>query len=156
MDRISHKIDRISHKIDRICPIYFYNKPILPDWHCLPNKLGGGAAAPSAPPARYAHGENPQPQSYLQYNMAFWNLCYLVSKVTSQTDSKESFSTVFVLNSVPQDSILGPLLFLVYCIDIETLISWKNLHGLLRLIQNFIDHLCFQHLLPTFNMILVI
>jgi hypothetical protein len=24
------KIDRISHKIDRICPIYFYNKPILP------------------------------------------------------------------------------------------------------------------------------
>ena len=28
---ISHKIDRISHKIDRICPIYFYNKPILPD-----------------------------------------------------------------------------------------------------------------------------
>ena len=28
---ISHKIDRISHKIGRICPIYFYNKPILPD-----------------------------------------------------------------------------------------------------------------------------
>jgi hypothetical protein len=25
------KIDSISHKIDRISPIYFYNKPILPD-----------------------------------------------------------------------------------------------------------------------------
>ena len=24
-------MDRISHKIDGICPIYFYNKPILPD-----------------------------------------------------------------------------------------------------------------------------
>ena len=28
-------------------------KRILPDWLCLPNKLGGGG---SPPPARYAHG----------------------------------------------------------------------------------------------------
>jgi hypothetical protein len=36
--RISHKIDRISHKIDKICPIYVYNKPILPD--CEANIAG--------------------------------------------------------------------------------------------------------------------
>ena len=29
--RKHHKIDIISRKIDRICPIYFYNNPILPD-----------------------------------------------------------------------------------------------------------------------------
>jgi hypothetical protein len=55
---ISHKIDRIFHKIDRVCPIYFYNKPILPDcegnwlpdWLCLPNKLGGCPPPPPPPP----------------------------------------------------------------------------------------------------------
>ena len=61
LDNISHKIDRNSHKIDRICPIYFYNKPILPDCEANIARLalfaqetggggGGGAAAPSAPP----------------------------------------------------------------------------------------------------------
>jgi hypothetical protein len=28
---ISHEINTISHKIDTICPIFLYNKPILPD-----------------------------------------------------------------------------------------------------------------------------
>jgi hypothetical protein len=52
---ISHKIDRISHKIDRICPIYFYNKPILPDCEANIARLAlfaqqtGEAAAPLAP-----------------------------------------------------------------------------------------------------------
>jgi hypothetical protein len=59
------KIDRISHKIDRIFPIYFYNKPILPDCEAniarlalFAQKIGGGGAAapPPPPPARYAHG----------------------------------------------------------------------------------------------------
>ena len=35
--------------ISQYCPTV---KRILPDWLCLPNKRGGGAAAPSA---RYAH-----------------------------------------------------------------------------------------------------
>jgi hypothetical protein len=50
--------------MDRICPIYFYNKPILPDCETNIARLalfaqqtggggGGGAAAP--PPTRYAH-----------------------------------------------------------------------------------------------------
>ena len=30
-------------------------KRILPDWLCLPNKLGGAAAPSAPPPARYAH-----------------------------------------------------------------------------------------------------
>ena len=29
--KISHEINTISHKMDRICPIFLYNKPILPD-----------------------------------------------------------------------------------------------------------------------------
>jgi hypothetical protein len=33
--------------IGQYCPTV---KRILPDWLCLPNKLGGGDAAPSAPP----------------------------------------------------------------------------------------------------------
>jgi hypothetical protein len=49
--KISHEINTISHKIDRICPIFLYNKPILPD--CGANiarlalfaqQLGGGGA----------------------------------------------------------------------------------------------------------------
>jgi hypothetical protein len=37
--------------ISQNCPIV---KRILPDWLCLPNKLGGGGAAA---PARYAHAQ---------------------------------------------------------------------------------------------------
>ena len=62
----SHKIDRISHKIDGICPIYFYNKPILPtvkrilpDWLCLPNKLGGGGGGGGLKLKGSKHWENP-------------------------------------------------------------------------------------------------
>ena len=46
--------------ISQYCPTV---KRILPDWLCLPNKLGGGgggggAAAPPRPPARYAHAKH--------------------------------------------------------------------------------------------------
>ena len=51
-NKIDYKIDRISNKIDRICPIYFYNKPILPDCEANIARL---AFLP--PPARYAHGD---------------------------------------------------------------------------------------------------
>jgi hypothetical protein len=54
---ISHKIDRISHKIDRICPIYFYNNPILPDCEAniarlalFAQQTGGGGLPPPPPP----------------------------------------------------------------------------------------------------------
>ena len=43
--------------ISQYCPTV---KRILPDWLCLPNKLGGAAAPLAPPPARYAHAyENP-------------------------------------------------------------------------------------------------
>jgi hypothetical protein len=38
--------------ISQYCPTV---KRILPDWLCLPNKLGGGGCRPLRPPARYAH-----------------------------------------------------------------------------------------------------
>ena len=54
--KISHINNTISHKIDRIFPIFFIISQycpaverILPDWLCLPNKLGGLAPPPPPP-----------------------------------------------------------------------------------------------------------
>jgi hypothetical protein len=55
---ISHEINTTSHKIYRICPILFYNKPILPDCGANIARLSlfaqqtGGAGAPPPPPPR--------------------------------------------------------------------------------------------------------
>ena len=56
INTISHKINTISHKIDRIFPIFFYNKPILPDCGANIARLAlfaqqtGGLAPPAPPP----------------------------------------------------------------------------------------------------------
>jgi hypothetical protein len=55
--------------ISQYCPTV---KRILPDWHCLPNNLGGGAAAPSGPP----------PGTPMA---SYWKRCWVLNSPSSLT-----------------------------------------------------------------------
>ena len=101
-------------------------------------------SVPHEPLLSKLHGMNLNPY------ILKWLFCYLLNRRQSVVVNGEQSPSLPVISGVPQGSVIGPLLFLIYINDITTSVSHSKLSlyaddiALYRTIHSVIDYLLLQ------------